>query len=160
MLIHKDLSASVIITGIVLIVIVSGAFVLVPNMLKPTINLWLGDGIFRTRVASNNDERTSGLLNLTKLEDDQAFLMVFPNEDKWSIAASDIKAPVDIIWLDSGKKVVYIVKKVQPDPSEHKAYVPKNNAKYIVQLTSGTSEAKKININSSASFQIDSNSIK
>jgi len=120
----------------------------------------LGDGLFRTELALTDADRTNGLSNDTNLEADQALLMAFPTEGKWGIWMKDMNFPIDIVWLNADKKVIYIVKNASPEDSTTKTYVPTTVAKYVVELPAGTTEAKSISINNIALFQINSENIK
>ena len=158
---HKDLSVGPIIAGVLLVVLVVVVFIILPNMLQPTTSLRLGDGIFRARIAANETDRTKGLSGVTSLNLDQALLMAFPNEGKWNIWMKDMKIPIDIVWLDKDKKVIYVVLDAQPDDSTiPKIFEPKTPAKYVIELPAGSVNSKAIKTNSTAVFQINTEDIK
>ncbi len=157
---HKDISVGPIIAGVLLVVLVVVVFIILPNMLQPTTSLRLGDGIFRARIAANETDRTKGLSGVTQLNSDQALLMAFPNEDKWNIWMKDMKIPIDIIWLDKNKIVIYIVKNASPENSASKVFEPKTPAKYVIELPAGSVDSKAIKTNSTAVFQINTEDIK
>lgn len=157
---HKDFSAGPIIAAIVLMVLALVVFVILPNMLQTTNSLRIGDGIFRARVALNEADRIKGLSGVEKLSPDQALLMAFPTEGKWNIWMKDMLVPIDIVWLDKDKKVIYIVKDAQPDGTTSSAFEPKIPAKYVIELPSGTVDSKAIKSDSKAIFNINEEDIK
>lgn len=156
---HKDFSAGPIIAAIVLMVIALVVFVILPNMLQTTNSLRIGDGIFRARIASNQTEREKGLSGVGKLEPDQALLMLFPTEGKWNIWMKDMLVPIDIVWLDKDKKVIFIVKEAQPEASTSTIFEPKAPAKYVIELPAGTVDSKAINLNATAIFDVNESDV-
>jgi uncharacterized membrane protein (UPF0127 family) len=156
MVTHKDLSAGLIIAGVLLGVVAVVVFVILPDMLHPKVDLRLGDGIFRARVALNESDRAKGLSGVKKLDSGQALLIVFPNEDKWGIWMKDMKIPIDIVWLDKNKKVIHIVKNALPEYSTDKTFKPEALAQYVVELPAGTVDSVTIKAGSTAVFQVNS----
>jgi len=116
---------------------------------KTTVRL--GDAVLNARIAKTRDERTKGLSGTDKLAVDEALLMVYDDESQWSIWMKDMNYPLDIVWLDAHKKVVHIVKNAPPD-SYPQTFVPKNNAKYILEMNSGLVEEKSIRVGDVAVF--------
>lgn len=157
---HKDLSVGPIIAGVLLVVIAVAVFIILPNMLQPTTSLRLGDGVFRARIALNESDRTKGLSGVTNMNADQALVMAFPSSSKWQIWMKDMKVPIDIIWLDVNKKIVYIVKNASPVDSDSKIFEPKTSAKYVIELPAGSVDAKSIKTDSTAVFEINDSDIK
>ncbi len=152
--------ALIIAMGVLLVVGSTFLLVVLPNLVKPVTNLWLGNGIFRTDLALNEAARTKGLSGVTELAPDKALLMVFPTEGKWGIWMKDMKIPLDIVWLDKDKKVIYIVKSASLDGSNPKIYMPEKLAQYVIELPAGTVDKMAIGINKVALFQIDMNEVK
>ncbi len=66
-----------------------------------------------------------------------------------------MKVPIDIIWLDKDKKVVEIVKKASPEGGEKTVFVPKKDARYVVELPAGTADNKAIRVGRTAIFDVN-----
>lgn len=160
MSVRKDITVGPIIVGVLLVIIATVVFVILPGMLQPKIDLRLGDGIFSARVAANEDDRVKGLSGVTELAPNQALLMAYPSESKWGIWMKDMKVPIDIVWLNKDKKVIYIVKNVSPEDSTSVVYEPPTLALYVVELPAGTVDGKAIKTDSTAVFQINTGDIK
>jgi uncharacterized membrane protein (UPF0127 family) len=79
-------------------------------------------------------------------------IFVHSTDDKWAVTMKDMNFPVDIVWLDSDKKVVYIVKNAPPESYPYEQFVPKKKARYVIELPAGTVGGKSIDINGSATF--------
>lgn len=128
----------------------SAAYVLLPQ-LQPKTTVHLGDGVFTARIASKQEDRIKGLSDTDSLPVDEGLLMVYDDEGRWGIWMKDMHYPIDIVWLDVNKKVVHIVKNAPPD-SYPQTYVPKENAKYILELNAGTVDNKAIQVGDAADF--------
>jgi uncharacterized membrane protein (UPF0127 family) len=122
---------------------------------KPETDLWLGDGIFKVTVASTQTAREQGLSGKSELDADHALLMVFPSEDQWGIWMKNMNFPIDIVWMNKGKKVVYIQKNA-PFDNQTTIYKPEKSALYVVELPAGTTSKKSIMVGETAIFQINS----
>jgi hypothetical protein len=144
------------------IVVAAVLFVIIPNLPQSTTNVRLGDGIFRAKIAKTDYGREIGLSGVTTLGPDQALLMVFPAADRWPIWMKDMKVPIDIIWLNDNKQVVYIVKNAQPPVGDAtpQTFTPITTAKYVIELPSGTVGSKAITTNSKATFQFDESGVR
>ena len=60
--------------------------------------------------------------------------------------------PIDIIWLDKDKKVVYIVKNAPPESYPYEQFEPKEEVRYVLEVAAGTVQQKKITIGAVAQF--------
>lgn len=94
---------------------------------------------YHISIRDTEPEREQGLSGTDSLPDGQAMLFVFPNDSTWGIWMKDMKYPIDIVWLDSGKKVVYTVKNAKPS-SYPEIFQPIEKARYVIELPSGTIE--------------------
>jgi len=124
---------------------------------QPTTQVTLGSGTFSTRVASTDAAREKGLSGVEKLSPNEGLLMVFDSDDKYGIWMKDMNIPIDILWLDKDKKVIFIVMDAQPeaDNIDLKTYVPLSPARYVVELQSGAIKKAGITIGSEAEFEVE-----
>lgn len=157
MAINKNIGVGPIVVGILIIVLAAAAYVLLPNLFRPTVNLQLGDGLFRATVAETQVDRTivfSGSTNSNR-----ALLKVFPYENKWKITIKDINNTIDIVWLDKDKKVVFIMKNASSDTIPVDDFEPMVASRYVVELPPGTVDSKLIKIGGQAVFEIDESKV-
>jgi uncharacterized membrane protein (UPF0127 family) len=140
-----------IVSGVVLTIVSAFLLLVLPNILAPATRLFLGDGIFNASVISNED----GLSGISKLASDQAILMVYPSEAKWSVSIKDMPAPVDIIWLDVNKKIVHVVLNASSDGSKSRVFKPNSLAKYVIEVPAETVADKAVKLGRAAIFQIN-----
>lgn len=125
--------------------------------LRPHVTLHLGDGVFLTRVAKTTEAREKGLSKTSSLRESEGMLLVFDTDGKWTIWMKDMNYPLDLIWLDKDKKVVYIVKNAPPESYPFESFSPKQEARYVVEVPAGTVGRKSVVIGSQAEF--DENNI-
>ncbi len=95
---------------------------------------------YQTIVMRTEAEREQGLSGTDSLPDGQAMLFVFPNDTKWGMWMKDMQYPIDMVWLDSGKRVTYMVKNAQPSSYPDTIYRPPVSSRYVIELPSGTIE--------------------
>jgi uncharacterized membrane protein (UPF0127 family) len=148
----KDKYIVFIIAGGAMLLSIGATLVLVGQILQPKTHLQLGDGVFDARVAKTDAERQNGLGGQTNLGESDALLMVYSANSKWPIWMKDMKIPIDIVWLDSNKKVVSIDANVPASEGEDVVHTPSMKARYVVELAAGTAQRKVIHEGLIAAF--------
>jgi uncharacterized membrane protein (UPF0127 family) len=143
-----------------MLLVVGAAVFLIMSQMHSTTNLYLGDGVFDARVAKNEADRAQGLSGVTKLGPKEALIMAFPGDDTWKIWMKDMKIPIDIVWLDKDKKVVYSVKNASPDGSTDVIFTPTSPARYVVELPMGTVDQQNIRTGQAGVFDIAQEEVK
>jgi len=78
--------------------------------------------------------------------------MDFKEDGQWGIWMKDMKIPLDIVWLNKDKKIVYIVKNASPSLGTDTRFVPKEMARYVLELPAGTVERSALKIGTIAEF--------
>lgn len=149
--IWRPTTTYILIGGLVLLLIALVVSYVVTNF-KPSTELRLGSGVYHLQVADTETERTKGLSGVEKLNPDGGLLMKFDTEDRWGIWMKDMKIPLDIVWLDKDKKVIYIVKNAGPELSTETVFTPKSPALYVVELSAGSVDKAGIKTGSEATF--------
>jgi len=142
---------SVVIVGLILLLVGATAFYVLGPQTQPHTTLHLGDGIFKARVVQSVAERERGLSGTSQLAQNQAMILVFDGNGRWPIWMKDMNYPLDIVWLNQDKKVIYIVKNAPPD-SYPKTFLPKDAARYVVELPAGMVDQKTITVGTEAGF--------
>jgi len=87
-----------------------------------------------------------GLMYRTSINQNQCMLFIFESEGKHAIWMQNMQFAIDVLWLDSKFKIVDIKENFMPCKSlwTCKEYVPKEDAKYVIELTQGTVKREKI----------------
>lgn len=140
--------------GLVLLLVAIAAFFVIRPYMRPRVTMRLGDAVLTAQVARTDAEREKGLSGVTHLGKNDAMLFVFDGDGKPGMWMKDMKIPIDIIWLDADKKVVYIAKNVSPD-TYPEVFTPKIDARYVVEVAAGTVEADNIAVNRTALFDLN-----
>ena len=144
----------------VIVVIVGFVFLFGPKLLEPVnqipINVnkvCLKQTCFNVEMAKTPVEREKGLMFKKNLSENFGMVFVFENEDKYGIWMKNMQIPIDIIWIDKNKKVVYVKENAQPCKSTFcEVYVPNKEALYVLELKAGTISKKGIGGGDSVGF--------
>lgn len=146
-------TTAILIGGVVLVVLASAIAFMVTNF-QPRTAVQLGSGIFQVHVAQDATSRMKGLSGVTSMGPNEGLLFVFDTEEKHGIWMKGMKIPIDIVWLDSNKKVVHIVKDATPELSWDRVFEPTKPAKYVLELQAGATAEYAIKIGDTAVFTI------
>lgn len=130
---------------VTLAVIAGGAF-LTWKMSYEQSTLKLHGQTFHMTVLREKDELRRGLSGTDSLPEGKAMVFVFPSDDKWGIWMKDMKYPIDIVWLNNDREVVHLVNDAQPSSYPETTFKPDTNARYVIELPSGTIERIGISI--------------
>ncbi|MFZ1360623.1 MAG: DUF192 domain-containing protein [Candidatus Saccharimonadales bacterium] len=136
----------------ILLAISLGGLVWLGWMITRPAVVQLGDTEFTTRVARTAVERTQGLSGTSSLAAHEALLFIFPSDDYWEIWMKGMHYPIDIVWLDTHKKVIHIVRDAQPRDYPAVIYKPNQRARYVIELAAGAVDRNRITIGSQAIF--------
>jgi uncharacterized membrane protein (UPF0127 family) len=150
----KDKSSLFIVAGLLVIIIVTAIFVILP-MFQPSVTVRLGDGVFTARVANTTTQREKGLSDVMEFSGSQALLMVFASNGQWKIWMKDMKIPIDIVWLDQSKKVIYIIPSASPDGGTDTIYTPPSDARFVMELPAGVVATQHIRLGLKATFDVN-----
>lgn len=141
--------------GGALVIIIASGFAYVATHFQKTVEVRLGSGVYNLQIARDSASQEKGLSGVESLRPDGGLLMVFDRESNWQIWMKDMKIPIDIVWLDSNKKVVDIVQNASPDAGELAQFAPKKPALYVVELAAGSVKQSGIRLNEVAIFALD-----
>ena len=96
---------------------------------------------FYVELATTPDVRARGLMFREHLDADKGMLFIFDEEKVSPFWMKNTYIPLDIIWLDKNRKVVFISKNTQPWTQEPgPAINPRKKAKYVLEICGGTAD--------------------
>lgn len=103
------------------------------------IKVYFADGYSATaELAVSDEERAQGLMFREKIDEDQAMLFLFEEEDIHSFWMKNMRFAIDILWLDGEKRIVHIEKRVPPCPRDPcPSYVPAEAAAFVLEVQAG-----------------------
>ena len=95
------------------------------------------DKCFEVEIADTSATRQQGLMFRQDLKQDKAMLFVFEKEGVYSFHMRNVKFPLDIVWLNKNKEIVFIKTNALP---EEENIVPDKKAKYVIEFNAGIIE--------------------
>ena len=95
---------------------------------------------FSFELAVTPVERRNGLMSRENLDFDKAMLFVFEREEKHPFWMKNTLIPLDIIWINESKEVVFISENTQPCKEDFCPTIkPTEDAKYVLEINGGIS---------------------
>ncbi len=104
-------------------------------------SIFIGDEEFVVEIAESNGEKALGLMYRKDIPDNFGMLFVYSIEDFRGMWMKNTLVSLDLIFLNSKKEIVEIIKNVPPcekDPC--KSYISKKKARYVLELKGNRSE--------------------
>jgi uncharacterized membrane protein (UPF0127 family) len=104
-------------------------------------------------LAVTDEQRSRGLMFREKVLPDQGMLFVFESEGAHQFWMKNTLVPLDMLWLDSAKRVIYIAANVPPckeDPCP--SYGPAVPARYVLELRGGGAAENGIKLHDQLQF--------
>ena len=111
----------------------------------------IGGENLEIELVVNEKSRARGLSGRESLGERAGMLFVFESEDKHSFWMKDMNFSIDIIWMNEDLEVVHMEKSVSPD-TYPQIFIPKENAKYVLEVLAGFSEKVNLKIGQKAQF--------
>jgi uncharacterized membrane protein (UPF0127 family) len=101
-----------------------------------SFNMILDDVTMKVWVAQTNIEQKEGLSNFSFLNENEAMLFNFSKYRNHVFWMKNMKFPIDIVWLNKDKKIIFIKEEAQPSDYP-KYYNPKISSKYVFEFHDG-----------------------
>jgi uncharacterized membrane protein (UPF0127 family) len=126
---------------------------------KSFIKAYFPNGFAVTaELAITDEERQQGLMFREKINADQAMLFLFEEEEIHSFWMKNMRFPIDILWLDSQKRIVHLEPNVPPCSSDPcPSYTPGAPAIYVLELQSGCAEKQGLRLYDRIAFVLPKN---
>jgi uncharacterized protein len=107
-------------------------------------------------LALTQDQQTKGLAVKNTINESQGMLFVFEHPSLESFWMKDMKFPIDIIWMDSNRSVVFIAPNLRPCPAvgDCPAYVPAKESMYVLETKAGFSHRHDVKPGSQMNFHL------
>ena len=120
------------------------------------VNVTVNGLVLVTDISVTNEQRTKGLSEKDDLAENEAMLFVFGSEAKHTFWMKDMKFPIDIFWLDSDGKVVYIKESMQPCISTIICilYTPNTDSQYVLETVAGFTQRHNVSMGTNIDFEL------
>lgn len=105
--------------------------------------LRVGEDTFSTELATTQSAQEKGLSGRASLTPDQSMLFVYSSEDRRCMWMKGMQFAIDIVWLDSKKRVIAAEQNVQPD--SYPTSFCHEGAQYVIEFANGTAERLRLN---------------
>ena len=132
------------------LVIIAGVWMIL-SLNNRTWPLTIGNKLISVHVADTDARRIKGLSGTSALGPSEGMLFVFDTPGRWGMWMKDMRYGLDMVWMDSGKKIVYIAQHVSPDTFP-KAFVPDADALYVLELPDGFVAAHDVSLGQMVGF--------
>ena len=99
----------------------------------------LPDGFVLTVETVADDElRAQGLMFRDHLDPAAGMLFFFPQEGEYPFWMKNTRIPLDIIWIDAGRRIAHVKHDVPPCViAECPSYPPNARAQYVLEVAAG-----------------------
>jgi len=113
----------------------------------------LGEKIeFKAYIAQNYKQKRKGLMYIENLPENESMLFHFNPPRDVSMWMKNTVISLDIIFLDSNKKIIKIHRNAEPESLKSIRSVKK--AEWVLEINAGVSENYKIDIGNIVSFEV------
>lgn len=123
---------------VLIIFIIILSIFLIRNNSEPEV--CLEENCFFVELAKTSAEKSKGLMFRESLESDKGMLFIYDSDGEYNFWMKNTLIPLDIIWIDSEGKIVYIEHEAQPCGEECKTIRPQKNARFILEINGGLAE--------------------
>ncbi len=111
------------------------------------------DACIKVEVAATQEERAKGLQSRRSMGQDEGMLFIFPSSHLQSFWMKETLLPLDIIWMDGRRRIVFIIPHVLPcETNQCPVYTPDSNAKYVLEVNAGVAAELGLGVGDQAFF--------
>ncbi len=111
------------------------------------------DECIKVEVAKTQEERAKGLQFRRSMGRDEGMLFIFSASVRQSFWMKDTFIPLDIIWLDGRKRIVFMIPYILPCETEKcPVYTPDTDAKYVLEVNAGVAAELGLGVGDQAIF--------
>jgi len=110
---------------------------------------------FEVELAKTDAERNQGLMFKESLDEYKGMLFIFDGEGDYPFWMKNTLIPLDIIWINDNKEVVFISENTQPCKEDPCPSVnPDKNAEYVLEINGNTARKIGLNIGDKLDFKL------
>lgn len=111
--------------------------------------------VLQVEVMATDPDREMGLMFRRSLPIDRGMLFVFEQPGRYAFWMKNCRFPIDMVWLDADRKVVYVAEKVPPcykDPCP--SYGGMQKSVYVVEMNAEQAKREKVILGSVLEFKL------
>jgi hypothetical protein len=151
------LMANYLIAGLIAIILISFVMLAIGKFQSQKfVAVKIGNATVSAELADTEPKQIRGLMFRDNLQKDGGMLFTFPREGRHGIWMMNMSMPIDIVWLDSDKRVVDVEENAPPCDALLicKSYSPESNDMYVLEVAAGYAKRHGIKKGTKASFGI------
>lgn len=115
--------------------------------------IYFKNNSFLVEMAETKQQQEKGLMFVRSLPSNSGMLFIYKDEAPRSFYMKNTYIPLDIIWMNKEKKVVFIKKNAEPENLDaYETISPREEAMYVLELSSGSSERIGLRIGDKLQF--------
>lgn len=96
-------------------------------------------------IANTPDFRAQGLMFRESLAPHHGMLFLFPKPSVEAFWMKNCNFPIDIVWMDAARRVIYIHAHTPPCPADPcPTYGPARPSLYVLEIPDGTAAKERI----------------
>jgi uncharacterized membrane protein (UPF0127 family) len=101
---------------------------------RDDVNVKINGQVFKTELAKTTSEQTKGLGGRPCIGPNQAMLFAFSKQGQYRFWMKDMRFPIDILWINSAKRVV--AQEIDVEPSTYHSSNPffENDPSHLAQF--------------------------
>ena len=149
----KRYIVGVVIVGLLAVATTAGYYTYV---VPKTSNRIEFDGVTLTvELATTPAAQELGLSDRDAMPASHGMLFVFNQAAEWGFWMHEMRFPLDIIWFNANRQVVFIEQDLPPcppAPATCPVYAPPRNAMYVLEVNAGFVQANGVKLGDSFSF--------
>jgi uncharacterized membrane protein (UPF0127 family) len=141
-------------TVFVVMAVIRGFAVYAQDQSLPMTTVTIGGLHVKAELAFTDETRAQGLMYRKSMPQDAGMLFLFPSLDQHSFWMKNTLIPLDMIWINDRKEIVYYVTATpcKKDPCD--SYVPMQKAQYVLEVNSGFASKHHLKIGDKVEFNI------
>jgi uncharacterized protein len=105
-------------------------------------------------IADDADTRAQGLMDRDHLGDGKGMLFFFPRSGEYPFWMKNTRIPLDMIWIDSDRRIAAIVPDVPPcRVADCPSYPPNAIAQYVLEVDAGVAKQHGLKTGDAVRFE-------
>lgn len=110
--------------------------------------------VVHVELAADDENRAQGLMYRDQLRPGTGMLFLFPEEGEYPFWMKNTRIALDMIWIDSNKRIASIAHNVQPCQVEDcPSYPPHARARYVLEVSGGVARAHGLEVGDILRFE-------
>jgi uncharacterized membrane protein (UPF0127 family) len=119
------------------------------------VDVGIGSLNIKAKISDTLTKKIIGLMYEKNISSKEGMIFIFNKETNIPIWMRNMKFSIDVLWLDSNKKIVHIEKNLKPARMlDFRTYGGHIKARYVVEIKSGLVKKHHINRNSEVSINL------